>query len=156
MTKAVFNPTGEKLWVTVKMQGIYYITYVYYLWGTSNDSPAILTNPKKYNNNTILLDDYYQVTNDFKAGEKLSKFHERVIQVSLDINKLNDDPGYIITINIWQATEQQIKSIVKNLYNGDYQLPVNPLATEKRENKTGIGSVKEEKVFIQLIDSKKQ
>lgn len=155
MTEAIFNPSGEKLWITVKMQGLYYMSYVYFLWGTGNDSPAVLSNPRRYNNNKIVLDDYYQIINDFKPGEKLSKFHERVTQVSLDINKLSDDFGYIITVNIWQASEDQIKQIIKNLYNDLYEPPVKALAGEKREGKIGKGSVKEEKFYLILKNEKK-
>ena len=155
MKEAVYNASGEKLWITVKMQGLYYMTYVYYLWGTGNDSPAILSNPKKYNNNKILIDDFYQIANDFKPGEKLAKFHDRVIQLSVDINKLADDFGYIVTLNVWQASEDQIKLIIKNLYNEDYTPPVEPLAEDIRDGKIKTGSVKEEKFYVALKDSKK-
>lgn len=155
MKEAIFNPSGEKLWITVKMQGLYYMTYVYYMWGTGNDSPAILTNPKRYNNNKILIDDFYQIINDFKPGEKLSKYHERVIQVALDVNKLQDDFGYIITVNVWQTSEDKIKQIMKGFYDDDYTPPVTPIAEDKREGKIKTGSVKVEKFYIILKDSKK-
>jgi len=155
MTEAVFNSSGEKLWITIKMQGLYYMPYVYYLWGTGNDSPAILSNPKKYNNNNILIDDYYLIINDFKPGEKLSKYHNRVTQVTLDVNKLQDDNGYNLTVNIWQATEADIKKISKNLYDDSYTPPSKALAEVKKSGKIGNGSSKEEKFYIMLKDAKK-
>lgn len=152
MKQVIFNPNGNDLWVTVKMKGLYYMTYTYKLWGKNDDPHAILTNPITANNNKILIDDMYKINNDYKQNEHISKHHNRAINIDLDVIKLKDDNGYDITISIWQADKIQIQTIIENLYN-DSVPPVPPLAFDNRSSKLGNESSKNETCWFLLIDT---
>jgi hypothetical protein len=150
MITATFNPHGDKLWITVKMLGVYFMPYTYQLWGTGASTQAILTNPIISNNNKILIDDYYRIINDYDTTELLSAFDQRVADVALDIVKLNDDVGYEATVAIWQASDGQIQEIIENLYEDDYAMPVDPIGVQTKKGKVGTKTVKQEYFFIEL------
>ena len=95
MKQAIFNPNGNELWVTVKMLGLYYMTYTYKLWGKNDDPHAILTNPITANNNKILIDDLYKINNDYQQNEPINRHHNRAVNIDLDVIKLKDDNGLI-------------------------------------------------------------
>lgn len=152
MKDASFNPAGSKLWITLKMTGLYYMPYSYLLWGTADDSPAVLTNPIRHNNNQMVIDDYYNISNDYKPGEALEKYHRRVVQVSLDVIKMDSDDGYELTVNIWQCAEGLISVIMANLYQPDFDPPIPPLAADHRAGKVGSKQLKEEKFYFMLKD----
>jgi DNA/RNA endonuclease YhcR with UshA esterase domain len=152
MKDAIFDPTGEKLWVVVKMTGLYYVTYTYQLWGSSQDDYPVLTKQPKANSNQVSVDDYYQLVNEYNSGEVLPKFHERVVKISLDVIKTKDDFGYIMSVFIFQAKEVVILQIMKDMYTPGYVFPVAPLSTDERNGKTGGKTLKEEKYYFMLKD----
>ena len=155
MKQAIFNPNGNDLWVTIKMKGLYFMSYTYSLWGTKDDSQAVLTNPMAVNNNKILIDDLYKINNDYQQNEPISRHHSRAVNIDLDVIILKDDNGYDITVSIWQADKMQIQTIIQNLYNDDSVPPIRPLAIDNRSSKLGKnGDSKNETFWFELINTK--
>ena len=154
MKEAAFDPAGNKLWVIVTMKGLYFIPYSYVLLGTGMDDPAVLSNPIRTNNNTVSIDDSYQILNDFNPGDALSKYHERVVRIAMDIVKMEDDFGYDVSVGIWQTDAANVDVLINQLNNGDPPF-IEPLCTEPRKGKVGAKRLKEEKFFILLRDKTK-
>ena len=155
MKEASFDPTGDKLWIIVTMKGLYFIPYAYVLLGTGTDDPAVLSNPMRTNNNTSSLDDFYEIINDFNHSEALSKFHERVARISMDIVKMDDDFGYEVSIGIWQTNAANVDVIVNQLNDGNPPF-IKALCIETRQGKVGANKrLKEEKFFFLLKDKTK-
>ncbi|RYY41673.1 MAG: hypothetical protein EOO08_00670 [Chitinophagaceae bacterium] len=134
MQQATFNPAGSPLWVTVDMRGMYYMTYTYRLWGVQADPHAVLTNPVKANNNKVSIDDYYRIENNYVQNEPLSAHDGRVVNIDLDVIKVQDDPGYTVTAAIWQADGDEITSIMQAIAQGTPP-PFQPLGTETQTGK---------------------
>jgi len=155
MKEASFDPTGDKLWLIVTMKGLYFMPYTYVLLGTGTDDPAVLSNPMRTNNNTVSIDDFYQIINDFNPAEDLSRYHERVVRVSMDIVKMDDDFGYDVSIGIWQTNAANVEVIVNQLNDG---IPpfIEALCIEPKKGKVGANKrLKEEKFFLLLKDKTK-
>ena len=155
MKEASFDPAGDKLWIIVTMKGLYFMPYNYVLLGTGMDDPAVLSNPIRTNNNTVSIDDFYEILNDFNPGDALSRYHERVARVSMDIVKMDDDFGYEVSIGIWQTNATNVEVIVNQLNDGNPPF-IKPLCLDTRQGKVGASKkLKEEKFFLLLMDKTK-
>ena len=155
MNEASFDPAGDKLWVIVTMKGLYFMPYNYVLLGTGIDDPAVLTNPFRTNNNTVSIDDFYQIINDFNPTDALGRYHERVARVAMDIVKMDGDFGYEVSVGIWQTDVASVEVIINQLNNDDEPF-IKALSIDTRKGKIGVNKkLKEEKFFFLLKDKTK-
>ncbi|RYY84158.1 MAG: hypothetical protein EOO15_19975 [Chitinophagaceae bacterium] len=150
MQQASFNPAGSPLWVTVDMRGMYYMTYTYRLWGVQSDPHAVLTNPVKANNNKVAIDDYYKIENNYVQNEPLASHDGRVVNVDLDVIKVQDDPGYNVTVAIWQADSDEIIEIMQSIALGNVPA-LQPLATDTESGKLDGSSSTPLRFWFELV-----
>ncbi len=98
-----FDPNGGPLWISIDMQGLYFITYTYQLWSADATSLPILTNPIRFGSNEIPHDDNFLVINDFGPTEPVANHRGRIIDVRFWVKKGDDDNGFNLTVTVLQG-----------------------------------------------------
>ena len=104
-----FNPAGGKLWVSIRTLGLYHISFTFDLLEKENlptSSPLILTAPIIAGDN---LDGngvhHFEVLNVFRPNEGLDIYDGRFINTSFFVEKLSDDAGFTIGVDLFQGDD---------------------------------------------------
>lgn len=131
-----FDFSGEKLWLKVEMNGIYFITYTYQLWSAIASGPPILTNPIICGSNENPNDDQYAVLNDFNPADPVAAYENRVVDIRFWIKKGVDDGGY---------------SVKGTLYQGADLVSAKELGSDSVTGTCGTLSIKQEFLTLKLV-----
>jgi hypothetical protein len=134
MKEVYFNPNGGKLYINVIMEGLYFITYTYQLWGATTNEPPIVTNPLRSGTNENPHDDSFEVRNDYAPVESISKNDRRVIDVRFWVKKVEADNAYNLSVVVYQGGMNEENIIGVDAVSGNTN-----------------GSIKEEFVTIRLV-----
>jgi hypothetical protein len=109
MKTLVFDANGGQLWVSITATGLYAISFTFDLLASSATpptQPAILTEPIIAGDNLDGLGEHhFQVVNTFHPDEALALYDGRFINTSFFVKKLQDDPGFAISVALYQGSD---------------------------------------------------